>query len=164
MAELRPEVSSPRCPTTPHGLPVRLLVDPPPRRRWPRVVVVAVLAFGAVPAWNGVQGRVRRARAPAATVNRVIQLEAAAPAGRPAEAVRAQLEVVAPSGERVRLPAFATHGRIVARVRPREPGLHRWRLLDGAGPDAAELGAGSFRAQDAPVGLPPDVERDERPR
>jgi hypothetical protein len=64
VADLRPRTPSPRCPTTPHGLPVRLLVDAPPRRRWPQVVaVIAVLAFGAVPAWNGVQGRVRRARA-----------------------------------------------------------------------------------------------------
>lgn len=168
------EPSRARCPTTPHGLPVKLLAQAVPRRRrLPRALATAALVVGiAIPAAARVYGRVRPLRAVplapalhaaveapppaarAAAVNRVIQLEAPAPPGRAAHAGApsgARVEVIAPSGARVRVPAFAGGAGLAARVRPREPGLHRWRMLDGEGDRAAQLAEGTFQAADAQV-------------
>jgi hypothetical protein len=163
-----------RCATTPHGLPVKLLVEAAPRRRrLPRALALAALVAATIPAFGRVYGRVRPqpagALAPAApvrpavpveaprppaaaTVNRVIQLEAAAPPDRAADVAAgggAHVEVIAPSGARTRVPAFRKGAGLAARVRPREPGLHRWRMLDGDGEGVAQLAGGSFQAADA---------------
>jgi hypothetical protein len=149
-----------RCPTTPRGLPVALLVDPPPRRhRVLRGLVVAALAAAAAAALAGC-GAVRGPGAGPAergtpAVNRVHEVRAPLPAGVSAADVRG--EVVAPSGARVSLPAFPAAGRAAVRFRPREPGLHRWRVVagDGEGAAARELARGELRA--AALGLPGQV-------
>jgi hypothetical protein len=75
-------------------------------------------------------------------VNRPFELRVAAPP-------RAQVvaEVVAPSGARTLLPGFGVDGGAAVRVRPREPGVHRWSVRDGPGDGARELAAGAFRAE-----------------
>jgi hypothetical protein len=72
------------CRTTPGGIPVALLVDKPRRRRWPRVVALALaaaLAAGAIPAWSRVQGHARPD--PAAAPKGAARAEAASPQPEP---------------------------------------------------------------------------------
>lgn len=115
------------------------------RRLGPALAIA--IAAGALPAQARVPDRLPPSRPVAAGVDRVVQVEAAAPPGRQAETVSALVEVTAPSGDRIRIPAFSIGARLAARVRPREPGLHRWRMLDGE--SASPIARGAFRAEGA---------------
>jgi hypothetical protein len=84
-----------------------------------------------------------------AEVNRPLEIRiAAAAAGGDARPGGSEpslhAEVVAPSGAKVRVPTFALRRGFAARVRPREPGLHRFRVLAGG----REVLAGAFDAAD----------------
>jgi hypothetical protein len=146
-----PRPTTPLCPTTPGGIPVRLLVDAEPRSRARRalaVVLLAALAAGiAVVALAGC-GAPSVPRPPGAVVNRVTEVHAPAAAGA------AHAVVEAPSGARTRLDVFPVRGGLAARFRPRQAGWHRWRIVED-GPGARELAAGEVDAVD--LGVPGQV-------
>lgn len=121
-----------------------LLVERPRRRRLPRALAVAaIVVAAAIPGY----GRVRApAPRPAATLNRPFEIRVPAPPGRLADEVAAHVDVVAPSGAAVRLPAFASGAHLAARVRPREAGVHGWRVVEDAAGAPREIASGSFRA------------------
>src|SRR5512133_2723851 len=99
----RPSASptKPLCPTTPGGIPVRLLVDAEPRslvRRGLPLLLAVLLAVGIAAVALAGCGARGGPRPPAAVVNRVQEIRA------PAPAVPAYAEVVAPSGRLARVP------------------------------------------------------------
>lgn len=83
-----------------------------------------------------------------AEVNRVLELRIPAPAGRRASEVALRAEVVGPSGARTRVSGFALEGGLAVRLRPREPGLHRWVVRADAGAGWHEAAAGAFVAEE----------------
>jgi cellulase (glycosyl hydrolase family 5) len=137
------------------GLPTALLVEAPGRRRVPLLVRLAAAAALALAPAREAQGA-PVASLPATTtpithanaeVNRPLELRVSEDAARGAVLVRAEL--TAPSGVTIRVPGFPLERGFAVRVRPREPGAHRYRILaeDGAG-GAREVAAGRFRADD----------------
>ncbi|HZZ83479.1 MAG TPA: cellulase family glycosylhydrolase [Anaeromyxobacteraceae bacterium] len=102
------------------------------------LLAAALAASSAAPAGQG------RGPSPleAAAVNRIAEVQVATPA------TGAHAEIVTPSGATYRLPAFPLAGGAAVRFRPREPGLHRWRLLAADGPAARELARGEVMAED----------------
>ena len=92
--------------------------------------------------------------APPAVVHRMYELEVAGTAlGSGEHGVRA--EIVAPSGERVSLPAFPRGSGAAVRFRPEEPGRHSWRMLAGDGTVDREVARGEVRVEElgAPGGV-----------
>jgi cellulase (glycosyl hydrolase family 5) len=92
----------------------------------------------------------RRVASARAEVNRVFEIRVAAPAGRRAADVALRAEVVAPSGRRTRVPGFALDdaGALAVRIRPREPGVHRWIASVDAGGGWREVASGRLVAED----------------
>lgn len=121
-----------------------------PRLRRLSLAVAAALALvGAACATAPAAGRPglgAAEHAAVAAVNRPVEVGVAAPPGDDDRTAR--VEVEAPSGGVVSVPAFRRAAVLAARFRPLERGPHRWRLLAGEGAGARVLARGSVAVED----------------